>query len=169
MLIWHWQLFFRDGLETQSEWSATFGAELEYVFPFNRNKWSMFIAPNYSSYEGEGSFQDLNVERKFILEYSAIQIPVGFRHYFFINDTSKIFLSGEILVDIPLTTETRGNFTIPEEDFRPSAGAAFGIGYSYEKYSIEARFIPNRELVERSTEASVKLSQFGITLGYTIF
>ncbi len=161
--------FFRSGLDTDAAWAPTFGAELEYVFPFNKNKWAMFIAPNYSSYKGEGKFLDLLVERRFELEYSAIQIPVGFRHYFFLNDKSKIFLSGAIVVDLPLNQKTAGNFIIPEEDFKTSAGAAFGFGYSYDKYSIEARYIPSRELVEKASQSSVKLNQFSITLGYTLF
>ncbi|MBC8753820.1 hypothetical protein H2O64_04010 [Kordia sp. YSTF-M3] len=159
----------RSGIDMEAAWAPTFGVELEYVLPFNKNKWSVFIAPNYSSYEGEGSFFDLMVERRFSVEYSAIQIPIGFRHSMFINDNSKIFLSGAVLIDIPLTTGTGGNVTLPEGDFRTSAGTAIGIGYSYDKYSIEARYLPNRELLERSTQASVKLNQFSITVGYTIF
>ena len=40
----------RSGIDTEAEWSPTFGIEVEYVFPFNKNAWSVFIAPNYSSY-----------------------------------------------------------------------------------------------------------------------
>lgn len=159
----------RSGIDTEAEWSPTFGVELEYVLPFNKNAWSIFIAPHYSSYKGEGKFFDLMVERRFSAEYSAIQIPIGFRHSIFLTNDSKIFLSAAALVDIPLTTETGGNVVLPDDNFRTSAGAAFGIGYSYDKYSIEARYLPNRELLERSTQASIKLSQFSIAVGYTIF
>lgn len=159
----------RSGINTEAEWSPTVGVELEYVLPFNKNAWSLFIAPHYSSYKGEGSFFDLMVERRFSVEYSAIQVPIGFRHSIFLNNDSKIFLSGAILIDIPLTTETGGNVVLPQNNFRTSAGTAIGIGYSYDHYSIEVRYLPNRELLERSTQASVKLNQISFTLGYSIF
>lgn len=160
---------FRRTLETNAQWAPTFGLELEYIFPFNRNKWSMFIAPNYTSYEGEGSFLDLMVVRRFAVEYSAIQVPIGFHHYMFLNDRSKLFLSGAILIDIPITQSSSGNFMIQEGLFKTSAGFSIGMGYSFDKYSIEARFLPAREIVEASSQTSVELQQFSVTIGYTIF
>ncbi|WP_046744286.1 porin family protein [Kordia zhangzhouensis] len=161
--------FFRGGIESEVTWSPTFGFEVEYVFPFNKNKWSMFIAPNYSSYKGDSQFYDLSINRKYTLEYSAIQVPLGFKHYMFLNDTSKLFLSGAVVMDFLLDAKGSGNYTIAKDRFSTSAGVALGIGYSYDAYSIEARYIPNRELLENASQSSVKLQQFSITIGYTIF
>ena len=161
--------FFRNGIESESNWSPTFGIELEYVFPFNKNKWSMFIAPNYSSYEGESQFDDLSSSRKYNLEYSAIQLPIGFKHYMFLNDTSKIYLSGAAVIDFLLDAKGSGNYNVSKDRFSTSMGVALGVGYSYDKYSIEARYIPNRELLENASQSSIKLRQFSITVGYTIF
>lgn len=156
-------------IDTEADWSPTFGVEFEYVFPFNKNKWSAFIAPNYSSHKGEARVNDLFVERVFSVEYSAIQIPIGFRHSMFLNDDSKIFLNAAAVLDIPLTQKSEGIIGLNDELFSTSVGIAFGAGYSYDKYSIEFRYIPNRELVDKSLASSVKLTQFGIILGYTIF
>ncbi|MEM6721794.1 MAG: hypothetical protein AAF611_20870 [Bacteroidota bacterium] len=161
--------FFARSVETSASWAPTFGIELEYVFPFNKNKWAMFVAPNYSSYEGEADFLNLSVSSNFMLEYSAIQIPVGFRHYMFLNDSSKIFLSTSAMFDLLLDAQGSGNVMFEKEQFAASAGFSFGLGYSYDKYSIEARYISNRELLENASSASIKLQQFSITLGYTIF
>lgn len=161
--------FYSGNLDTETEWSPTFGLELEYVFPFNKNKWSMFIAPNYSSHKGEGRINDLLIERVFSIEYTAIQIPIGFRHSMFLNDDSKIFLNVAAVVDIPLTQENSGYLSVDNESFKTTAGLVFGAGYNYDKYSIEFRYIPARELLEKSSASSVKLTQFGIILGYTIF
>ncbi|MGH1385614.1 hypothetical protein [Kordia sp.] len=161
--------FFAKGVETGAAWSPTFGVELEYIFPFNKNKWSAFIAPNYSSYEGESEFLDLSIRRKYKLEYSAIQIPIGARHYMFINDMSKIFISGAVVVDFFLDGKGSGNITIDKERFKTSVGFSMGLGYSYDKYSLEARFIPNRDLLENSSLSIIDLQQFSITIGYTIF
>jgi hypothetical protein len=161
--------FFSAGAETEAGWSPTFGVELEYVFPFNQNKWSVFVAPNYNTYEGESEFLDLSVQRRYKLEYSAIQVPVGFRHYMFLNNTSKLFLSGAVLFDLLLDARGSGNVNFEKDEFRTSGGFSFGLGYTYDKYSVEVRYIPNRELLENNARSSIKLEQFGITLGYTIF
>ncbi|PTX62041.1 outer membrane protein with beta-barrel domain [Kordia periserrulae] len=161
--------FFAKGVDTEATWSPTFGAEFEYIFPFNKNKWSAFIAANYSSYEGEGEFLDLSVRRNFKLEYSAIQIPIGARHYMFLNDTSKLFLSGAVVFDILLDAKGSGNVTIEKDDFGANAGLALGLGYSYDKYSIEARYLPGRNLLDNGSLSRSELKQFSITIGYTIF
>jgi len=149
--------------------SPTFGVELEYVLPFNKNKWALFVAPNYSSYEGEGEFFDLAVSRSFNVEYSAIQVPIGFRHYMFLSDASKLFFNAAVLVDFILDAEGTGNITIEKDTFKTTAGFSFGLGYSYDKYSIEARYLPSRQLLENRGTANIELEQFSITLGYTIF
>ncbi|WP_298518466.1 hypothetical protein [uncultured Kordia sp.] len=161
--------FFNNGIDTGTAWSPTFGVELEYVFPFNKNKWSVFVAPNYSSYEGEGGFLDLSVRRRFKLEYSSIQVPIGFHHYMFLNDSSKLFLSGAVIFDMLLDAKGSGNIVIEKDRFKTAAGFSVGLGYSYDKYSVEARYIPNRQILETSPVSSIELQQFSITVGYTIF
>ncbi|AXG70487.1 hypothetical protein KORDIASMS9_02727 [Kordia sp. SMS9] len=161
--------FFAGGVETDAAWAPTFGVEFEYVLPFNRNKWAAFIAPNYSAYEGEGNFLDLAIRRNYKLEYSAIQIPVGARHYMFLNDDSKLFLSGAVLFDIILDAEGSGNVSIEKERFSAGAGFSLGVGYSYDKFSIEARYLPSRDLLQDSGGSRIELNQFSLTVGYTIF
>ncbi|MCH2196377.1 hypothetical protein [Kordia sp.] len=161
--------FFANGVETATNWSPTFGIEFEYVFPFNKNKWSAFVAPNYSSYEGEGNFLDLSVRRKYKLEYSAIQVPIGIHHYMFLKNTSKLFLSGAVIVDFLLDAKGSGNVNIEKDRFGANAGFSFGIGYSYNKYSVEARYISDRNLLDNGSASEATLKQFSITIGYTIF
>lgn len=57
------------------------GVELEYVLPFNKNKWSAFIEPTYSSYSSD--VPDLNPNANFIIDYQTIELPFGIRHYLF--------------------------------------------------------------------------------------
>ncbi|WGH75609.1 hypothetical protein P8625_00155 [Tenacibaculum tangerinum] len=74
------------------------GTEIEYVFPFNNNKWSLFTEPTYQSYNDEKTFltgykevvvpssgtivnQPIYTEGK--IEYNSIELPIGGRHYFF--------------------------------------------------------------------------------------
>ncbi|MEM6685471.1 MAG: hypothetical protein AAF617_06710 [Bacteroidota bacterium] len=161
--------FFVRGSDESAFWSPTAGLELEYIFPFNRNKWSMFIAPNYTSYEVSSDDTNPANQRTFLLEYSAIQVPVGFRYYMFLDDTSKLFFSGGAVFDIPLQRDISGTVMIVNEIFETAASATFGLGYSFDKYSIEARYILPRNLLGKLNVSTIDMQQFAITLGYTIF
>jgi hypothetical protein len=34
------------------------------------------------------------------VNYTSIEIPIGVRHYFFLNENSKVFINGSFIVDI---------------------------------------------------------------------
>lgn len=156
--------------ETGQNWSPRIGIDFEYVLPFNKNKWAVFIAPYYQSFKGEGEFKaaplrlvpDLTYE----VEYAAIQLPVGVRHYIFLNNDSRIFLNAGIIMDVPLKQNFEANAASLNEDFKTSAGGIFGIGFNYNKYYAEARITTARDLIEKSANFSLDLSQFSFILGY---
>jgi hypothetical protein len=160
------------GVETEQKWTPRIGVDLEYLLPFNKNKWAVFIEPNYQSYKGAGSITSptTGTVRTYGVEYSAIQVPLGVRHYMFLNDTSKLFLNAGILVDFPLSTELSGILSIKDDSFKTAAGALFGLGYSYDNtYFVEMRFGTGRELLEKTAQTTLKLSQFSFIVGYRFF
>ena len=87
----------------------------------------------------------------------------------FLNNTSKLFLSGAVIVDFLLDAKGSGNVNIEKDRFGANAGFSFGIGYSYNKYSVEARYISDRNLLDNGSASEATLKQFSITIGYTIF
>lgn len=161
--------FFRNGIDTRSDFTPTFGVELEYIFPFNKNKWSLFFAPNYGSYKGESNTVDLASRKTFKFSYSELQLPIGFRHYMYINNHSKVFFSGAVVFAITLAGEASGNTTLEKDQFAAATGFSLGLGYSYKKYSVEAKYSPNRQLLNTGIGGGIKLKQFSIVLGYSIF
>ena len=66
-----------------------FGIETELLFPFNKNKWSLIFEPTYHYYNGKKQLNIQSVE----VDYSYIEFPLGLRHYFYLNDDSKIFIN----------------------------------------------------------------------------
>ena len=79
------------------------GLEFEYVFPFNKNKWAVFAEGTYSVFK-ESVVSNVNdiMGRKLVvdLEYKTIDIPVGIRHYFFLNENSKLFIDLAYVVNV---------------------------------------------------------------------
>lgn len=151
------------------------GGEFEYIFPFSKNTWSIFINPMYLSFEKNQTFQYIagvgnasyNKNSTVNIQYSNVEIPIGIRHYFFLNNNSKIFANvaynygfiGKTVVDYDkgektLNSSVRNNFSI-------------GLGYSYNnKYSIEARLNTSKQILGDYISWSGTYSSFGLILGY---
>lgn len=117
-----------------------YGGELEYITPFNRNKWAAFIELTYQTYQYSsittdyrpfGESFDITYESNYFEK--AFFTFIGVRYYMYLKDNSKIFINA-------------GLFT------------TFGLGYSYnDKFNIETRY------------ASTGLSRYSIIFGYTLF
>jgi len=75
------------------------GLEAEFILPFNKNKWAIALEPTFQSYKNEQTSESSIVSGGVLIanvDYTSIEVPVSLRHYFFINDNSKVFV--DILV-----------------------------------------------------------------------
>ena len=132
-----------------------FGLEAEFIFPFNKNKWSFIIEPTYQRFEKES-------ERNVIINYSSIEFHVGIRHYFFLNDNSKIFINASPIYDFSLSDSQ-----INSEKVKTAFNMALGLGYKYkDKYSIELRHQTPRRFDSNFANEYKTLS---IIFGYSLF
>lgn len=123
--------------------------ELEYVFPFNRNKWATYFEPAYRTFEGEEKItRGFNTD--LTARYTSVELGLGARHYLFLNEDSKLFLSLGYIYDIPVGSEvlfenTNRNIDPIVSDFKASSSLNVGFGLNFKKkYLIEARYLMNR-------------------------
>lgn len=167
---------FRD-VDFDQKTSLRVGLEFEAILPFNKNKWSLLIEPTYHSYSDEGEIKRQQLYPYLAdVKYTSLELPIGVRHYMFLNDKSKLFINGSVLFDIPfdsgvtysntrILTETKARF-----GFNPSF--VMGMGFNFNnKLSIECRYLGRREVFasdEFFTYTS-DYSGFSLILGYTIF
>ena len=143
-----------------SELSFKFGGEFEYVFPFNNNKWSAFIEPTYQSFS-----QDVGSNNFYETNYKSIEIPIGVRHYFFINSDNKIFTNGGFNLDWALNDYLIEKPTNLYE-IDTTVNYFLGIGYELNnKYSLEFRYNTARDLTRLSTTTS-NFINYSLKIGY---
>ncbi|WP_046757004.1 porin family protein [Kordia jejudonensis] len=157
--------------------SLQLGLEAEFVLNFNKNKWAIVAEPTYVSYKTNKEVvyaQDTAGDRTTNVEvdYSAIEVPVGVRHYMFLNDSSKLFVNAFYMFNISLTKDIRSeqpNFIDIVLD--PRGNFAFGLGYKYNnKYSIEFRYKTAREMLPlNGFYAASDYNSVALVFGYTIF
>jgi hypothetical protein len=159
------------------------GSEIEYIFPFNRNKWSLFANPTYQKYQNEKNYifhstsvidnPETPINAK--INYSSVQLPIGVRHYVFLNQNSKIFINALYSFDISGKTDityinmSPGSNATKTFDSKSDTNIAFGLGYNFKnKFTAEARFNSKKELMNYSNY-SAQYKAIDFIFGYTIF
>ncbi|SHK65354.1 porin family protein [Chryseobacterium polytrichastri] len=171
-------------LGTQSFESRTnfrIGIEAEVVLPFNRNKWAVLFEPTYSFYSN-GKISQSASDKLYNISmdsYSFINLPIGIRHYMFLNEKSKFFINAQLNVlrlksgkaksiDLDYNGSVFDNPRLASSQVGKSF--SIGAGYTYNnKYTVELQYNTSNEIIENSLSRSAKISYSSIILGYNIF
>ena len=152
------------------------GIEAEFILPFNKDKWGMILEPTYQYYNSQ-KIDEVNYvsEGELIskVKYNSIEIPIGVRHYFFLKKDSKLFINASIIFDLSSksTIESNradgSNYNLLEIETRNNL--AFGLGYNFNKYSLELRIQTPREVLSNYTLWNSDYKTASIIFGYNIF
>ncbi|WP_298553835.1 tRNA modification GTPase [uncultured Algibacter sp.] len=144
-------------INIKNELGFGFGIEAEFILPFNKNKWSLIIEPTYQSFIEEST-------RNVIINYSSIELHTGVRHYFFLNDNSKIFINASVIYDFGLNDPQ-----IDLLEIETPFNMAFGLGYKHnDKFSIELRYQTPRQLLS-NFNFFAEYKTLSIIFGYSLF
>ncbi|MFP9113242.1 outer membrane beta-barrel protein [Flavobacterium sp. RHBU_3] len=145
------------------------GGEAEMVLPFNNNKWSVFISPYFTSYKNDGTnmpAQGSQVPQHWSAEFKSISIPVGFRYYMFLNQSSKVFINVAYAINVNIGDgKLQKNTTVYDLSNRLNWLA--GAGYSYKRINAELRYTFNRDLINYAYRSAL-YSSYGLVLSYQI-
>jgi hypothetical protein len=160
-----------------SKSSLGFGIELEYIFPFNKNKWAIFVEPTYQNFKAEIITDDFYVATKKLISninYSSIEVPIGIRHYLFLNKNSKLFINASYVFDFNLKSsiEIRRDDNTYYNSLLVSTlnNTSFGVGYKFkDKYSIETRYQTSRTLLSDYLFWDSSYTTAALIFGYTLF
>jgi len=154
-----------------------FGVEAEYILPFNKNKWSIAIEPTYQYFNGESSVDKNTVQGGKLIshvEYSSIEFPLSLRHYFFINENSKIFVNASYIIDASLNStivfERADGSNLNSYDLSSRTNVGLGVGYKmYDKVSLEFRYQTTRDVLGDYTFFNSSYNTVSMILGYSLF
>ena len=161
--------------------NVIFGFETELMLPFNHNKWSIFLAPNFQSQKQEVSerrtslYGGYNGSIEMKDDYSYVELPIGIRRYFYINDKSKVFLDGAYSFIVYINKTNDRTFT-PDVDYgiplmvskNPQESTPMsvrvGLGYNYDdKYYFSLNYTPIKTLSQS------EINSFSILASYKLF
>ncbi|WP_312556756.1 hypothetical protein [Empedobacter brevis] len=162
-----------DDKTTKLDRSASFGIglELELILPFNNNKWSIIVEPNFLSYksESESTAPITGIKSKWILDYKSIDVPIGIRHSFFFDRQSKLFINGMFVPVFSFNSTVRferNEALISEMRIGKGFNFGAGIGYTFNKFTGEIRYITD---LKRRDNIENKYNNLSIIVGYNLF
>jgi len=153
--------------------SFKIGVEFEYILPFNKNKWSITLEPTYQKYEAEKELLNIPtitipIDDKITVNYTSIELPLGVRHYMFLNNNSKLFINAALIFD--LSSSIFEFDRLPDLKIKANNSLTLGFGYKYnDRYSLEFRYATSRDLLSVHSGWSADYSSTAIIFGYTLF
>ncbi|WP_340202151.1 outer membrane beta-barrel protein [Ascidiimonas sp. W6] len=141
------------------------GFEVEYVFAFNKNKWAVFGEPNYNYYEEEGESTNQTAS----ISYTSIEIPVGFRHYMYLNDYLKLFVNTSLNFDFVFGDSKISYSRTPEAEVESGISLGLGLGLSIGKqFVLETRYNTTNSMFESGSRQG-NFDKTSFILRYKIF
>ena len=142
--------------------TATIGAEIEAILPFNKNKWGISLSPNYNSHNG----QAVSTSGIGTLKYKYIDVPLSLRYYMYLPDNKqKVFLSGALVYYVPFNSQFDYDQRTPL-DMRPSYSFSAGLGYAYGPISGEVRVFNQRKILDFYVYNFARFSKASFVLSY---
>lgn len=151
------------------------GIEVEYILPFNKNKWALVFESSYQKFKGSYESTDFTESRyEFAnVNYSTLDLLFGVRHYFFLNNKSKLFLTGSYVAGIPLGSSSldyKGQHQVGRTiELNTRYNPSVGFGYNYHKLSFELKYDLSTTIIDKRYAWSSSYNSFSIILGYNLF
>jgi len=144
--------------------SFRLGAELEYLAPFNKNKWGLVLEPTFQYYK----FQLARTGLKYNISYWTIELPVGIRHYLFLRKELKLFANGLFILNMK-NQQFKKEADITKMEIKTGSNAAFGIGLASRKLSGELRYSLKRDVITSYIKTTARFTNVSFVVGYKIF
>ena len=156
------------GATFQNELSFRLGLEVEFILPFNNNKWTVFSEPLYQSYYSK---QNKQSPVTLLVDYKSIEVPIGIRYYIFIKSDLKLFFNGaySFVYRLPSSGIRFSDRMENYLDVNTKTNLGFGLGATIrDRFSFEFRYHTPMKITQYlNWNSSFKSSS--LIIGYTFF
>lgn len=168
---------FRENLNTDlgSNESFRFGVEAEVILPLLDKQFTFFSDPSYRSISFSLSIPDERLTgnlKNVNYKYSSLEIPLGIRYYYYINEATQIFLNFAYVFDNVFDDSSvefsradgtnLGGFT----NLKSNQSQYFGAGVrAFDRFSGELRIYANKN-IGPNIEYSNSIT---LVFGYKVF
>ncbi|MDB2384852.1 PorT family protein [Polaribacter sp.] len=148
-----------------NETALRYGVEAEFIFPFNKNKWATLVEATYQRYISSKETSTGTVD----IVYNSFEVPIGVRHYLFLNEQSKLFINSSLLLNLSFNSEINVDASTDLEII-PTPNLSIGVGYNYNnKFNLEFRYLSRREILNDEIDWRTEYKTVSLIFGYSLF
>ena len=153
-----------------AEYSPGFGAEIEYILPYNNYKWSFFAESNLYTYYTSNSENSFNSQTSGSeIDYKTIEFPLGVNLYMNLNGNNRLFIRGAYV----LNSIFDQSYVTFKSNYPYKLSMAprmyLGAGYNYRRMGLELRFYSKHNITQNLYKRNSQLSQISFRLSYVLF
>lgn len=168
-----------DDFDFGSKANALFTVEGEWLLPFNRNKWGLFLGVTRQTYSNSGKGTLGTPENGYTstwkADYHAWDFSIGGRYYMYLNTATRLFANAGYIYSLNdkddalqhRYTNTFGTYEREYKAYRRQSSVFVGAGISWKKFALEARYYGKRDLYAISFNAISKLQGVGLLATYS--
>ena len=157
-------------IEFESQPTIGFGIQVEYVFPFLKNKWALTAEPSYKKYTNQGFFDYNNIipNDTLNISFNSLEIPVGLRYYINITDNAQLYINPAVVFNVSLDSEFLYR-NGPNLEASPSLNLAASIGIKLrQRVGLELRYYTLRDLLSSSFSYTARFNEISLIGSYTL-
>lgn len=163
-MVYNSGLFTSYNVDFGSQIGFRFGLESEVVLPYNKGKWALIVEPTYRSYNGTAMAGTQELK----LDYSSIEIHGGIRHYFFLNESSKLFVNASFVFDFPMNAKIPVGPSLTFE-LTKSVNNCLGFGLQHKRFSIEGRYYSIRNALSTYPNVDNDFKSYSLVVGHKFY
>ncbi len=153
------------------------GINIEYVLPFDKNQWSLFVESEYNQL----IYSDFRAEYVNQIDYKSLNLSLGIKRYIFLTDQWKLFISGQVhsLLSDNFNSHygsqisyTSGTYTYSSKvnyEVKNVPNVAIGIGTEYKHLYVEMRGYANQNIMPNGGLWTTSFKTFSLNIGYKLF
>ena len=153
------------------ESSFTYGLEFEYILPFNKHRFGLFLDACYTSYKTDkaAKLTDNNLT-DYEINYKSFEFPVGISFNVPLSKEFNIFAKAGYAPQVIMESSY---LILGAKDydyaFSSSGSAILGAGIRMGRFSAEYRYYSNRHITQNLYNLESRLTQSSILVGISLF
>lgn len=152
-----------------SQTNLRLGVELEYILPFNNNKWAATFEPIFESYKAEKEVEQFNNIIKTNIDYKTIDFAIGLRYYMYFSPDFSGFINAAYMPGFSRNMDSYVNYAQYHFEARQKPNFSIGAGLGYKRFTFEARTFTTNDLLNDQPTVYGGYNKFSLIVGYKIF
>ncbi|RNC85529.1 MAG: hypothetical protein ED557_01790 [Balneola sp.] len=157
------------------------GTEAEFILPYANGAWSITFQASYHQFEFEDTFEVISQEREVAIDYKALELELGMRYNYILNEKSRIYLSPYLVYGFDFNSKITISPELPTLDLvslstieiNPQPSFKIALGFAFKKINFESSYSFRKELLENENSNGyvfdAENSLLNFSIGYSIF